>query len=440
MAAYPRIAIVGAGPAGFYAAAALLDDDRFPDLAVDLFERLPCPFGLVRGGVAPDHPKTRAVISQFEETLRHPRVRYFGNVTVNRDIPLDLLRRQYHAVLISAGADRARTLGIPGEDLPGVLPARAFTGWCCAHPDYANLRVNLECESVVVIGHGNVALDAARLLCRSVDELRRHEIPESVLDVLAASRVRNVHLVGRGGALDMKCTYPELHEMGTLARCQPVVDPCDLPVDGSEPPDLARNRAWNLKTLRTYSKKAHDCLEPGHKCCHFRFNMQPTAFLGSESLETVEFSKNGVALESIEAGMALVAVGNCVSPWRELPYDEGKQTHESSEGLLLQPTEHCAPVYASGWFHRAPTGLIGHNRADSEKVADRLLTDLCVGAGGVRAKEGIADGSLTGLRIVDAALWTRLSDVETGRGRFLGKPRERLASYGEYFGFFDPLI
>lgn len=440
MAAYPRIAIVGTGPAGFYAAAALLDDDRFPDLAVDFFERLPCPFGLVRGGVAPDHPKTRAVITQFEATLRHPRVRYFGNVTINRDIPLDLLRRQYHAVLISAGADRARTLGIPGEDLPGVLSARAFTGWCCAHPDYANLRVNIECESVVVIGHGNVALDAARLLCRSVDELRRYEIPESVLDVLAASRVRDVYLVGRGGALDMKCTYPELHEMGTLARCQPVVDACDLPVDGSEPPDLARNRAWNLKTLRTYSKKAHDCSDPGQKCCHFRFNMQPTAFCGIECLEAVEFSRNGIDSESIEAGMALVAVGNCVSPWRELPYDTRKQAHESSEGLLLPPTECFAPVYASGWFHRAPTGLIGHNRADSEKVASRLLADLSINAEGVTARDGIADALLAGLRIVDAPLWTRLSDAETERGRSFGKPRERFASHGEYFGFFDHLI
>jgi ferredoxin--NADP+ reductase len=356
---------------------------------------------------------------------------------VNRDLTLGGLRSAYHAVILATGSDLPRRLGIPGEDLADVHPARSFAGWCCGHPDYADACFDLDAESVVIIGHGNVALDAARLLCRTVDELRFQDIPDSVLDVLATSRVRDVYLVGRGGPADAKFTYPELREMSSLADCVPVVDASDLPADDGIQPATSRSRSWNLKTFREYASRGEDTRRTGRQC-HFLFNMTPTRFRGTDRLTGVDFAKALGQFASLDAELALVAIGNLVSPWSDLPYDNAAGTHRSDGGMLISEEDNLAPVFAAGWFHRTPSGLIGHNKADSEAVVARILN--CIE--GLELRLGSRDGAekavkMQEMQYISASDWGRLNEQELARGEKKGKPREKFTAIDQFFALFS---
>jgi ferredoxin--NADP+ reductase len=221
-----KVAVVGSGPSGFYAAEALVRSGH--TVRIDMFERLPAPFGLVRHGVAPDHPKLKEPIRVYDGIARNPQFRFFGNVTVGRDVTVDALRAAYHAVVFCSGAETDRRLGIPGEDLPGSHTATEFVGWYNGHPDYRDRSFDLGQEVAVIIGQGNVAIDVCRILAKTVDELKHTDIAEHALDALAESRIREIHLVGRRGPAQAKFTNKEFRELGELADCDPVVDPADL--------------------------------------------------------------------------------------------------------------------------------------------------------------------------------------------------------------------
>src|SRR5512132_1586518 len=265
-----RVAIIGSGPAGFYAAEALLKrTDTTVD--VDLFDRLPTPYGLVRGGVAPDHPKIKTVTRVFASTAARPTFRFLGNVQLGRDIRVEDLRKQYHQILYATGNEADRRLGIPGEGILRCTPAAVFVGWYNGHPDYRKAQFDLSVRRVAVVGNGNVALDVARILLRTPAELERTDIAAHALEALRASQVREVYLLGRRGPAQASFTPAELKELGLLEEADPIVDPADLPTDTA--PDAKEN----LELLRAFAARTP---RPGAKKLYLRFLLSPTEILG----------------------------------------------------------------------------------------------------------------------------------------------------------------
>jgi ferredoxin--NADP+ reductase len=281
-----RIAVVGSGPSGFYATEALLRADT--PLAVDLFERLPVPYGLVRFGVAPDHPKLKLVTAAFDRIATTPGFRFIGGVAIGRDVTLDELRESYDAVVLATGADVSRSLGIPGEDLPGSHHAGDFVAWYNGHPDFRDCQFDLDCEAATVVGHGNVALDVARILAKTADELRRTDIAAHALEVLAESRIREIHVVGRGNPSQAKFTAKELRDFLDLETCDTTIDrrdvvPDDFMPDNSQDPELAEK----LALLGTFSQQA--LTKP--RRCTFRFGLSPVAIKGRSRMEAIVFEQ-----------------------------------------------------------------------------------------------------------------------------------------------------
>ena len=271
-----RVAVVGSGPSGFYATEALLRSGT--PLAVDMFERLPVPYGLVRFGVAPDHPKLKLVTAAFDRIATTPGFRFIGGVAVGRDVTIGELRECYDAVVLATGADVSRSLGVPGEDLPGSHHAGDFVAWYNGHPDYRDCDFDLDCEAATVIGHGNVALDVARILAKTADELRRTDIARHALEVLAESRIREIHVVGRGKPSQAKFTAKELRDFLDLGACETTVDPRDVAPDDFTPenpqdPELVEK----LSLLRAFSQQ----VSTKRRRCVFRFGLSPVAIRGA---------------------------------------------------------------------------------------------------------------------------------------------------------------
>ncbi|MGH2850621.1 MAG: FAD-dependent oxidoreductase, partial [Solirubrobacteraceae bacterium] len=289
-----RIAIIGSGPAGAYAAGHLLRHGE-PELHVDLFERLPTPWGLVRAGVAPDHPKIKSVTRLYERTAEHPRLRLFANIEFGRDVTLEDLRRHYHAIVYAVGTPTDRSLGIPGEDLPGSYSATDFVGWYNGHPDFCDHEFDLSGERAAVIGAGNVALDVARMLVLTREELAVTDIADHALDVLAASRVREVVVVARRGPLQAAFTNPELLELGELTDADVAVDPDELALgDGIEDPEADTTARRNVDILRGYAERA----PTGHRRrVVLRFLLSPVELRGEGRVESVVLARN-----ALEAG------------------------------------------------------------------------------------------------------------------------------------------
>src|ERR1700722_3964849 len=299
-----RIAVVGSGPSGFYATEALLRSDT--PLAVDLFERLPVPYGLVRFGVAPDHPKLKLVTAAFDRIATTPGFRFIGGVAIGRDVTLDELRESYDAVVLATGADVSRSLGIPGEDLPGSHHAGDFVAWYNGHPDFRDCQFDLDCEAATVVGHGNVALDVARILAKTADELRRTDIAAHALEVLAESRIREIHVVGRGNPSQAKFTAKELRDFLDLETCDTTIDrrdvvPDDFMPDNSQDPELAEK----LALLGTFSQQA--LTKP--RRCTFRFGLSPVAIRGQGRGETIDFAQPSSSVENIDCGLVFRSVG-----------------------------------------------------------------------------------------------------------------------------------
>jgi ferredoxin/flavodoxin---NADP+ reductase len=425
-----RVAVVGSGPAGFYAAGALLSAD--PPAAVDMIERLPTPWGLVRLGVAPDHPKLKTVSRAFERIADQPGFRFLGNVEVGRDLHHADLVRLYDAVVYAVGAQTDRRLGIPGEDLPGSWAATELVAWYNGHPDYQQLEFDLDVERVVVIGNGNVALDVARMLALTHEELAPTDATDASIAAIESSSIREILVVGRRGPAQAAFTNPELQEMGELAGADVIVDPAEL--EGVEPRDTNSER--NLATLREFASR-----EPEGKARRvvFRFFHSPVAILGDERVEGVELVRNELDAneravptdehETLSCGLVFRSVGYRGVELPEVPFDTGSGTIPN-EGGRVEPG-----VYAAGWIKRGPTGVIGTNKKDAAETVELLLEDAAAGRLEPKpdATAAAVDALLAerGIRVVEYDGWTAIDDAERAAGEQDGRPRVKLCSWEE---------
>jgi ferredoxin--NADP+ reductase len=386
-----RIAVIGSGPAGFYAAGHLLKDG--PDtLEVDMFERLPTPWGLVRSGVAPDHPKIKSVTRIYEKTAAHPRFRFFGNVELGRDVSKDELAGHYHAIVYATGSPADRPLGIPGEDLEGSHPATDFVGWYNGHPDFPDHDFDLAAERAVVIGNGNVALDVARMLTLTYEELAVTDIADHALEALDASRVKEIVVVGRRGPAQAAFTNPELRELGELADADVIVDPEELErALAVEDPNTDATSKQNVAILRDYAGRPP---KGKSKRVILRFLLSPVELVGDgKGVRTVVLARNRLQAgdngrlkavatgetESIETGLVMRAIGYQGKPLPGVPFDERSATIPNEAGRVLGPEGPLPGEYTVGWIKRGPSGVIGTNKKDAQETVDTLLADLAAG-------------------------------------------------------------
>jgi ferredoxin--NADP+ reductase len=440
-----RVAIVGAGPSGLFAADALLKARE--DVRVDVFDRLPTPYGLVRYGVAPDHAKIKAVTRTFEATCRDPRVRFFGNVDVGREVSIDELRERAHAVLLAVGASSDRALGVPGEELAGSLSATEFVAWYNGHPEYVDLDPKLDARHVVVIGMGNVAVDVARILVKSVDELRVTDIADHALDALAGSRVEQVTMLGRRGPAQAKWTTKELRELGELANADIDVDPAQLELDPASAAAVAGDRAQqrNLELLRTFAAQ-----RPSGKprTLRLRFLASPIALHGDDAGRVREMTigrnrleeRDGGYLAAVDAGareripaeLVLRSVGYRGVPLRGAPFDDRRGVIPNEDGRVLDEDGRARPgLYVAGWIKRGPSGVIGTNKADAMKTVEALLADPLPEP--THASDDAVPALLRDrdVRWVDFDGWLRLDAAETELGAPSGRPRVKVVSVDE---------
>jgi ferredoxin/flavodoxin---NADP+ reductase len=448
-----RVAIVGSGPSGFYAAGHLLKCKSHPGLnvQVDVYDRLPTPWGLVRGGVAPDHPNIKAVSRVYEKTAAHPEFRFYGNVEYGAAITHDDLHARYHAVIYAVGAQTDRRMGIPGEDLPGSWAATEFVAWYNGHPDFRDLEFDLSSERAIVIGNGNVAADVARMLALTRDELAQTDVADHALDVLAESGIQEVVVLGRRGPAQAAFTNPELLELGEMTDADVVVDPRDVELD-------PLSRAWlESEAARATSRKNVEILtryagrEPEGKRRRIvlRFLVSPLALLGEEHVEGIRICRNELrdegsglracstdSIEELGCGIVFRSIGYRGTPLEGLPFDEGRGTVPHDGGRITD--EAGAPLrgdYVVGWIKRGPTGIIGTNKRDAQETVDTLLEDL--DAGRLNAP---ADPSRETLEAVLAERapnhvtytgWEAIDRAEKAAGEPHGRPRVKLTTTDE---------
>ncbi|HPF62504.1 MAG: FAD-dependent oxidoreductase [Gemmatimonadetes bacterium] len=445
-----RVAIVGAGPSGFYAAEALLK--ALPETRIDLLDRLPTPYGLVRGGVAPDHQKIKSVTRVFDRVATQPTVRYLGNVEVGRDIAPAELAAHYDAVIYAVGARADRRLGIPGEDLPGSHAATELVGWYNGHPDYRDLGFDLTQGAAAVIGLGNVAMDVTRILSRRPAELATSDIAAHAAAALADSRVRTVHVLGRRGPVQGAFTTPELRELGELPEVDVVVDPADLVLDPISAAIVEqgddRTLLKNLEVLREWSTRTPT---GAPRRIVFHFNVSPTAVLGSDHVTGIQLVRNrldpdgrggvrAVATDTtaiLDVGLVFRSVGYRGVALDGLPFDAGRGVIPHRDGRVVEHEGSSTPLpgcYACGWIKRGPSGVIGTNKSCAVETVDALLADVAAERlpHPERGDEDLV--SLLrgrGVRVTDWADWQRLDALETSRGAAAGKPREKLTALEE---------
>ncbi len=439
-----QVAVVGSGPAGIYTAEALIKQAAKLDppvtVRVDVLDRLPTPYGLVRYGVAPDHPSIRSIADYLRNVLEHADVRFLGGVHLGDDVTREDLLASYDAVVYATGAMRDRRMGIPGEDLPGSYAATDFVNWYCGHPDSDAAAFTLDAESVAVIGVGNVAVDVARILVKEPAELHRTDIPQSVLEALMASKVREVHMIGRRGPAQAKFTTKELRELGELSGVDIVVDPAELDLGAFDPTgqsaELAesdRRVRGNLAVIRDWAERAPVGAE---RRLTVRFWLRPVEVDGTDRVSglTVErtrldeqgkFTGTG-EFETIPAQMVFRSVGYQSVPLPGVPFDGRSYTVPNDEGRVLGPDGAPLPrEYVAGWLKRGPTGVVGTNKSDAAATVRSLLADLAAGGGAAARRQSrdefTAQLAERGVRPVSYADWLRVEQAEAELASSLGR-------------------
>ncbi len=445
-----RIAIVGAGPAGFYTTEALL---KQPNLvcSIDLFNHFPTPFGLVREGVAPDHQSIKGVTRIYTRIAADPRVHYFGNVTFGTDIKHEQLKHYYDQIVYAVGAQADRRMGIPGEDVAGSLPATAFVGWYNSHPDYTHLDPDLAHERVIVVGNGNVAMDIARILTQAPDELAKTDIADHALAKLRASRVREVVMLGRRGPAQAAFTTAELKEFGTLQGVDIVVDAAQLELDPHSAALAAEDKlvANNLAVLRSYTAKTEHAAP---RRIQMRFLVSPSELVEQDGrVAAVRIEHNQLVaddygglrakgtgrFELIETGLVLRAVGYRSIPLQGVPFDEATFTIMNIAGRVVHPMtgEPVAGEYVAGWAKRGPTGVIGTNKLDAAATVTAMLEDLpnLTGIDDNQRDPALVEDMLRECKpdYVTWNEWQLLDRVEVERGVTQNRPRVKVTSVSE---------
>lgn len=447
-----RVAIVGSGPSGFYAADALFKSKL--DVHVDMYDRLPTPYGLVRGGVAPDHQKIKNVIRVYEKVANtNPNFAFFGNVTIGRDLSVDELRRHYDAVLFTCGAETDRRLGIPGEDLPGSYTATEFVGWYNGHPDFRERDFDLSGKVAVIIGQGNVAMDVSRILAKTRGELETTDIADYALDALASSGVREIYVIGRRGPVQAKFTPPEIREIGELEDCDPVVAAADLELNEASRAELdapeSNHHRKNFDVMSEFARRS----EPGKtKRYHLEFLLSPVELRGEGRVQQVVLRKNRLAGEAfnqwsesteetrvLDCDIFFRSVGYRGLAIPGVPFDEKKGIFPNRQGRITEGDEVVPGMYAAGWIKRGPSGIIGTNKPDSQATVEVLLEDLASLAPCERPDSESVRETLRerGVRVVDFADWQRIDAAEVERGKAVGKPREKFATVSEMLAVLD---
>jgi len=442
-----RVAVVGSGPAAFYAAGHLLASED-PPVEVDMIERLPTPWGLVRLGVAPDHPNLKTVSRAFERIAQRPGFRFFGNVEVGRDVTQADLERLYDAVVYAVGAQTDRRLGIPGEDLPGSWAATEFVAWYNGHPDFQDLSFDLSVERAVVVGNGNVALDVARMLALTREELAPTDTTDPAIEAIAESGIREIVVLGRRGPVQAAWTSTELQEMGELAGADIVVDPDELELDAASETELAEGSnivQRNFELLRAFAAR-----EPSgrRRIVRLRFRVSPVGLLGEEKVEGVEVVHNTLEpasggsvravptdrRETIPAGIVFRSVGYHGVPLPDVPFDPKGGTIPNAGGRILDKSGEPIPgLYAAGWIKRGPTGVIGTNKKDATETVELLLEDARAGRLPAQEDEATLEDLLAEREIeaVVYAGWEAIDALERGRGEPHGRPRIKLCTWDE---------
>jgi ferredoxin--NADP+ reductase len=438
-----RVAIVGSGPAGFYAAGHLLNAE--PEVHVDVFDRLATPWGLVRFGVAPDHPKIKSVTRVFEKTAAKPGFRFFGNVEIGRDLSHDQLAGAYDAVLYAVGTPADRRLGIPGEDLPGSVAATDFVAWYNGHPDYPDAEFNLSTPRAVVVGNGNVALDVARMLALSPEELAVTDTADHAIRALAASEVREIVVLGRRGPAQAAYTNPELLELGELELADVIVNPVEAvldPVSAAELESADKTTQRNVEVVQEYAARTP---EGKPRRIILRFLVSPVEIEGTDHVEAVVVARNELVqtdsgslraqqtdeLERIETGLVLRSVGYIGTPLPGVPFDAEKLRILNADGRVLDPTTHqpLVGIYAAGWVKRGPSGVIGTNKKCATDTVALMLEDFRAGV--LLAPSESPDALIEGLRAANHAIveydgWRAIDAHEQGLGEPHGRPRIKL--------------
>jgi ferredoxin--NADP+ reductase len=448
-----RVAIVGSGPAGFYAADHLLRSDLL-ETEVDMFDRLPTPFGLVRAGVAPDHPKIKSVIRVYEKTAARDGFRFFGNVEVGREVTVAELAERYHAVVYAYGAAADRHLGIPGEDLPGSHAATEFVAWYNAHPDFADAEFDLSCERAIVIGNGNVATDVARMLALTREELEGTDTADHAIGRLAGCAVREIIILGRRGPAQAAFTNPELRELGEMKDADIDVDPSEVELDDLSREYLESDEAdiTTRKNVEIFTEFAQRQPEGKRKRISLRFLRSPVEIQGNGRVERLVVARNELyrdergairardtgERETIECGLVLRSIGYAGVGIDGVPFDERRAVIPNDRGRVIDPDtgEQLPGHYAVGWIKRGPSGVIGTNKKDAQETVDGLIEDAR--AGRLPSPELAADrAAIVDLLterspdVVSYAGWEAIDAAERRRGEPLGRPRVKFVRIKE---------
>lgn len=411
-----KVAIVGAGPAGYFAAQALQNqqnDDR--TFAIDMIERLPTPWGLVRSGVAPDHPKIKTVSKVFEKIAADPNFRLFANVEIGSEISVAQLKEKYDAVVIATGSHLGKTLGIPGEDLPGSLSAADFVPWYNSHPDYVDVKVPLDCDTAVVIGAGNVAMDVARMLALEPSELDPTDTADHALATFKASAVRDVYISARRGPEHVAFTSPELRELPKLEHTNVVINKEDIDAAivraGAEPEKDVRSNLDAMLLIAESQKSEHE------RTMRFLFQHTPKQILGTDRVEGVVYSTpNGDV--TIKCGLVITAIGYQAAGIDGVPYENGKVVN--TDGRVKEN------LYVVGWAKRGPTGVIGTNKSDSAAVIELIINDM-------KSPKNAGDIAelLTNQVVINQSAWQKINEAEVAAGEPKGKPRVKSVKWDE---------
>ncbi|MBE7557162.1 MAG: FAD-dependent oxidoreductase [Anaerolineales bacterium] len=440
-----RVAIIGSGPTGFYAADQLFKQEGLV-VQVDMFDRLPTPYGLVRGGVAPDHQKIKSVTAAYDRTAAHPNFRFYGNVELGKHITLDDLRDHYHQIIFCTGAQTDRSMGIPGEELQGSHAATEFVAWYNGHPDYGDCQFDLTQERAAVVGVGNVAVDVARILCRTPEELAATDIADYALAALNRSNIKEVYLLGRRGPAQAAFTNPEIKELGELAGADIYVPPAEAELDELSRAELQRTQdRLALKKVEILQGFAQRPDEDKPRQLVVRFLVSPVEILGDEKgrVRAIKLVKNKLyateagtlraeptgEYEELPVGMVFRSVGYRGVPLPGVPFNDKWGVIFNNKGRVINPDTQQPVVgeYCAGWIKRGPSGVIGTNKPDAAETVTCMLEDLAQGLTLRPSQpEPAAIEALIRQRqpqYVTYQDWLRLNEIELAKGKELGRPR-----------------
>ena len=447
-----RVAIIGSGPAGFYTVSNFLKKKELV-VEFDMYDRLPTPFGLVRAGVAPDHQKDKSVQKAYDKSAQLPNFRFFGNVEYGSDISLKDLRKYYHQVMFSTGAPFDRDLGVPGEDLEGCFSATEFVAWYNGHPDFADRKFDLSQENVVIVGVGNVAMDVARMLCKTHDELSVTDVADHALSALKNSKIKNVYILGRRGPAQAAFTPPEIKELGEFEDADVTVPVDEAKVDAASLA-LIEDDKNALKNINFISEYADRHIEGKSRLLTIRFLVSPIELIGEDGkVKAVKVVKNKLVenqdgglkpvaseeTEIIPAGLVFRSVGYKGQPLPDIPYDENSGTIMNASGRVVESDGTAVTgLYTAGWIKRGPSGVIGTNKTCAQETVALMLEDL--GSGKVNVPE---DPSIRGAETLinekeDAVVtypeWQNIDRSELQRGEAEGRPRVKYTDVNEMIG------